>query len=100
MIEQLTREQAIEFHDSGAWKKLTLQQRAMFQMEQDKLCMPFDEFHKAVEATLDRPVWTHEFGLRRAHLLAEIRSLVPAPSMPEIMDLLPSDRTLVVGRGK
>lgn len=72
-MEQLTTEQAIAFHDSGAWQKWDAKTRALFQMEQACLCMPFGEFHKAVEDALGRPVWTHEFGLNRDGLLAELQ---------------------------
>ncbi len=69
---QLTKEQAIEFAENGAWKEMTFRQRAEFQMLQRLLCMPFDIFHGAVEKTLGRPVYTHEFGLNRDGLIAEI----------------------------
>ena len=77
-MEQLTTEQAIAFHDSGAWEKMTSQERAVFQMAQDKLCMPFGEFHKAVEEALGRPVWTHEFGLNRDGIRAELEGKATA----------------------
>lgn len=95
-MEQLTTEQAIALHDSGAWKKWDAKTRALFQMEQDKLCIPFGEFHKAVEEALGRPVWTHEFGLNREGLLAEMQGKATAPSFAEVLALLPADRTVVV----
>jgi len=98
-MEQLTTEQAIAFAESGAWQKLDAKALALFQMEQDKLCMPFGEFHKAVEETLGRPVWTHEFGLNRDGLLAEMQGKASAPSFAEILALLPADRTMVVAVG-
>ena len=95
-MEQLTTEQAIAFHDSNAWKTWDAKTRALFQMEQDCLCMPFDEFHKAVEEALGRPVWTHEFGLNREGLLAELQGKATAPSFADILALLPAERTVVV----
>lgn len=95
-MEQLTQEQAIAFHDSGAWKQMDAKDRALFQLEQDRLCMPFDEFHRAVEEALGRPVWTHEFGMNRAGLLAELRGKATAPSFADILAMLPADRTVVV----
>lgn len=97
-MEQLTREQAIAFHDSGAWQKWDAKTRALFQMEQDKLCMPFGEFQKAVEEALGRPVFTHEFGLNRAGLLSELQGKATAPSFADVLALLPTDRTVVVVR--
>lgn len=95
-MKQLTKEEAIQFAESRQWETMSLEQRALFQMEQDLLCMPFNIFHEAVQKTLNRPVFTHEFGLNRDGLLQELRGLVPAPSMWEVLDLLPPEKTLVV----
>ena len=96
-MEQLTREQAIAFHDSGAWREMTDRQRAAFQVEQDCLCMPFGTFHASVEAVLGRPVWTHEFGTsNRERLSREIAGVCGAPTLREILALLPKDKLLLV----
>jgi hypothetical protein len=34
--------------------------------------MPFDVFHEAVEKTIGRPVFTHEFGVNANGIRAEI----------------------------
>lgn len=62
--KQLTREEAIALDDSGWWKDKTAWEIAGFQLNQPRLCMPFDKFHEAVEAALGRPVWTHEFAVK------------------------------------
>lgn len=95
-MEQLTREQAIAFHDSGAWKRMSAKERAAFQMEQDKLCMPFSEFHSAIEETLGRQVFTHEFGLNRDGLRAEMEGKAKAPTLAEILAMLPAEKTVVL----
>lgn len=95
-MEQLTREQAIVFAENRAWQQLDTKARALFQMEQDRLCMPFEVFQKAVEETLDRPVFTHEFGLNKAGLLAELQGKALAPSLADILAMLPADKTVVV----
>lgn len=95
-MEQLTKEQAIAFADSGAWQKLDIRARAVFQMEQNRLCMPFGEFHKAVEEALGRPVFTHEFAMNRAGMLAELQGKASAPSFEEVLGMLPAERTVVV----
>jgi len=99
-MEQLTKEQAIEFYDSGAWKNMTSKERAAFQLEQDLLCMPFGEFHKAVEEALGRPVWTHEFGLNRDGLRDELAGKVGAPSFAEIISMLPAEKTTIIVKGE
>ena len=61
-MKQLNEQEAIEFHDSNAWKSMSHQELAEFQVNQPLLCVPFEKFHEAVEATLERPVYTHEFA--------------------------------------
>lgn len=95
-MTQLTKEQAMLFYDQRCWEPLTLRQRAEFQMMQDKLCMPFGVFHEAVEKTLGRPVFTHEFGLNRDGLTTELFDGAPPPSLEDIIKLLPQDKTIVL----
>lgn len=95
-MKQLTMDEAIALFESGEWKNWTSQQRAVFQIVQHKLCMPFGEFHKAVEQTLGRPVYTHEFGLNREALQRELAGTAGAPSMEEIIALLPADKTILL----
>ena len=75
-MQQLTREQAIAFYDEGAWKQMNHETRAKFQLEQDRLCMPFDVFQEAVQHTLGRPVFTHEFA-NRDFLIAQVKKATP-----------------------
>lgn len=77
-MSQLTREEAIEFHDSKKWESMTLHERAEFQLDQDKLCMPFDVFHEAVEKTIGRPVFTHEFGMNAERIKDEVHQAIIA----------------------
>ncbi len=96
-MQQMTREQAIAFHDSGAWRAMSQQTLALFQMTQDCLCVPFGTFHKAVEQTLGRSVFTHEFGLNRDGILAELQGKGEAPSFEEIIAMLPGEKLIVAG---
>lgn len=57
----MNKEQAIAMAESKWWEGKTAQEIAVFQLNEDLLCMPFNVFHKAVEEWLGRPVWTHEF---------------------------------------
>lgn len=92
-VIQLTEEQAIEFSESGAWKEMGLRQRAEFQILQGLLCMPFDVFHEAVEKTLDRPVYTHEFGhLGHNGLMAELFKGKEPPTLQEIIEMIPAEK--------
>jgi hypothetical protein len=94
-MKQLTREQAIAMHDSGAWRSWTDIERASFQMIQRCLCMPFDEFHKSLEAAIGRPVWTHELGLNHESLLRELAGIDGHPSMKQIIGLIPPEKLLI-----
>lgn len=95
MITQLTEAQAIEFHDSGAWERLPIAERAAFQLEQGRLCMPFSKFHEAIEHALGRPVWTHEFVFPD-RLRDEMAGRAAAPSFDQILALLPAGKTVIV----
>lgn len=96
---QLTQEEAIAFHDSGAWEALSFRQRAEFQMSQEKLCMPFSVLHEAVSEALGRSVWTHEFAFAD-NLRAELFGDRVAPTFDEIMALIPQEKLIVVRAGQ
>ena len=70
-MTQLTREQAVEFNESGAWRQMTAVDKARFQLEQEMVCMPIFEFHASLEFALGRSVFTHEFS-HNDKLLAEL----------------------------
>lgn len=95
MSDQLTRDQAIAFAESGAWKDMPMRERAVFQLNQDKLCMPFSAFHEAVEKATGRPVFTHEFA-DTARLLAEIAGDAVAPTFEQIIYMIPAEKRVVV----
>ena len=75
---------------------MSYRDRAMFQMFEPKLCMPFDVFHEAIEMTLDRPVFTHEFGLAPEAIKAELLGDREAPTLDEIVELIPADKRVLV----
>lgn len=95
-VIQLTKEQAIDFGNNHLWESLSLKQRAEFQMSQKLLCMPFNVFHEAVEKTLNRPVYTHEFGLNRDGLMAELFEGKEPPTLQEIIEMIPAEKRIVV----
>jgi hypothetical protein len=92
----MTSEQAIQLAESKFWEDLSLRQRAEFQLTEDMLCMPFEVFHEAVEKTLGRPVYTHEFTLNRDGLISELLGDRPAPSLEEIINLIPAEKRIIV----
>ena len=91
------KEAAIELAKSDHWDDKTYRERAEFQMIVEELSMPFSVFHEAIEKTLGRPVWTHEFGLNWEGIAAELFEGKPAPTMEEIMGLIPAEKRVVIG---
>ena len=91
----MTKNEAILKAQSGWWETATPEAIVDFQLYESRLCMPFDEYHKAIEKVFRRPVWTHEFADQKA-LQAEYEGRKRAPSMSEIIELLPTEKTIVV----
>lgn len=91
-MKQLTKEQALAFAENKLYEYLTKRQIAEFQLEQDRLCMPFDVFHEAIEKTLNRPVFTHEFGLSRDRLYNEVFGSRKRPELQDILKSIPQDK--------
>ena len=95
-MKQLTEQQAIAFYENKCYEGMTSQQIAEFQIEQDRLCVPFDVFHKAITEALGRPVYTHEFALNRDGLRKELRGEKEPPTLEEIINLIPEDKRIVI----
>lgn len=95
-MKQLTKEQAIAFCESKCYEKWSARQIVEFQMEQDRLCVPFDVFHKAIEETLGRPVFTHEFGLNYEGLRKELYGEKEPPTLEEIINLIHEDKRIII----
>ena len=91
----ITQEQAIALGESKFWEGMTHRQRAEFQMEAELLCMPFEVLHEAMEKTLGRPILTHEFADAKS-LRAELRGERPAPTLDEVLGLIPEDKRVIV----
>jgi hypothetical protein len=92
----MTKDEAIKLYASKFWETMTYEERAKFQMFEPLLCMPFNIFHEAIEKTLGRPVWTHEFGLNYDGLQKELLGQSPAPSMEDIINMIPEDKRMIV----
>jgi hypothetical protein len=91
----ITHEQAIALCKSGWWKDKTAQEVVRFQLFTDLLCMPFSDYHEAIEKALGRPVWTHEFAWPE-NLRAEFLKDKPAPTLDEIFGLIPEEKRIIL----
>lgn len=94
-MKQLTEEQAIQFLEAKLYKGMTYRQRAEFQVLQDRLCMPFNVFHKAITEALGRPVYTHEFAYRE-ELKNELYGEKPTPALEDILNLIPESKRIII----
>jgi len=61
-MKHLTRKQAIMLAKSGVYKTWSVDQVARFQISQERLCMDFDFYHRALELALGRSVLTTEIA--------------------------------------
>ena len=92
----IDKEVAIALGKSKFWEKMSYAERATYQLFTDKLCMPFDIFHEALQKTLLRPVYTHEFGLNYEGLQKELLGLKEAPTFEEIVNLIPEEKGILI----
>jgi hypothetical protein len=93
-MKQLTEKQAIKLGESEIWKNMTDEEIVKFQLFQNRLCMPFAEFHRAIEVVLKRSVFTHEFG--SDDLKKEYLKQKETPTFAEILNLIPKEKRLVI----
>ena len=59
---QLNRKEAIKIYDNEYCLNMSNREIFVFQISQDKLCIPFEVFQKSAQIALGRPVFTHEFA--------------------------------------
>jgi hypothetical protein len=84
----MTKQEAIAKAATGWWKTATAQEIVALQLYEERACMPFDEFHEAIEKALGRPVYTHEFGLNVSGLKAEFEKKRGPATLAEIVGQL------------
>ena len=90
------KELAVAYYDTEWWKDKSYPQIAEFQLFTAELCCPFDVFHEAVEKSLNRPVFTHEFGLNYDGICKEFLGEKEPPNMNEILSLIPKEKLIVI----
>ena len=95
-MKQVTEEEAIKIYESGIWKDWSDEDLVAFQLFQKRLCVPFNVFHRSIEKVLDRPIFTHEFGLNYNRLVAEYLGKNPKPSFEDIINLIPEEKRIVI----
>jgi len=94
ILPQLKRAQALKLAKSKEWEKWDDERIVRFQLYQDRLCMDFDRFHKAIEKVLGRPIWTHEFAQINLIRL-EYEGIRKKPTLGEIMGQIPREKLIL-----
>lgn len=97
---RITKEQAMGLYETKFWEKMTHEEIARFQLFTDLLCMPFPVLHEAVEKTLGRPVFSHEFGsagMLREELAGKEIGIDSTPTFEQIANMIPADKRIIVG---
>jgi len=95
ILNSIGKEAAIAMAESKWWESRTPREIIEFQLFTTELAMPFDKLHEAIEAALGRPVWTHEFAFLE-QLQQEFLGTRAAPSMDDIINLIPEEKRLLV----
>jgi uncharacterized protein YukE len=72
-ITQLTEEQAIALYHSNKWQTWDAKTRAVFQLQQDRICMPAKVFRQAVSEALSRSIEMQDIDLDRYVMLQELQ---------------------------
>lgn len=91
----MDKQTAIDLAKSNWWEKKYPEAVALAQLEEPLLCMPWEIFHKTVEEVLKRSVYTHEFADPEL-LIKEIRGQRLPPTVEELLEQLPKDKTIIV----
>jgi len=95
-IVSIGQHNAIALAECKWWQGKTYKELANFQMNVAELTMPFDIFHEAIEKTLGRPVYTHEFGFNPEGLRAELAGEQHRPCLREIIEMIPEDKGIII----
>jgi len=95
-MKQLTKKQAEELGKSGVWETWSDEEVVKVQLFQKRHCVGIPKFSAALSKILGRPVLTHEIAYNIEGLQNEYLKKAPAPTMDEILNLVPKKRRILV----
>jgi hypothetical protein len=90
--QSIGRARAVTLYENQWWLGRSAREIAKFQLCTVELCLPFEIFHRALEAALERSVWMHEFGFNVDGLIQEFLDERDPPTLEEILALIPPDK--------
>ncbi|MSU51213.1 MAG: hypothetical protein EXS37_19350 [Opitutus sp.] len=91
--KSIGRRRAIALVETKWWLVRSPRQIARVQLFTVEQCVPFDVFHRAMEVSLGRPVWIHEFGLSLENLIQEFLGERDEPTLEEIFAAVPEGKS-------
>jgi hypothetical protein len=94
--QSIGKKQAIAMAESKWWKGKTPEEIVWFQLFTAELAMDFGDFQEALEKALGRPVFTHELGMNLDGIMDEFLGKKPAPTLEEILGLIPAEKRIVM----
>jgi len=94
--QSIGKDRAIELAKSCWWHGKPDKDVARFQLFTEELCMDFGDFQSALERAVGRPVFTHELVLNFDGLAEELLNGGPAPTLEQIINLIPEDKRIIL----
>ncbi len=71
----MTKEEAIELYETNWWESKSAYEIVKFQLYEPLLCMPIDQFDKAVQEVLGMSIWSFEFNSNFETIKKEFKEL-------------------------
>lgn len=94
-MRQLSKQEAIQLGQSEWWKDTNQLSIATFQVTQDALCCPIKVYKSALNAVLNRVVFTSELS-KPELLINEMNKDKKPPTFEEIISMLPANKTAFI----
>ena len=95
-MKQLTKKEACAFFDNKCYEGWSNRDIAVFQLHQERLCMPFEVFGLSLESELKRGISAMEYVFGSDGLKKELMKDQPVPELEYFMGLIPKEKRELV----
>ncbi len=97
----MTEKQALALIETRFWEDMSDRDIAVFQLWEDRLCMPFDVFHDAVCKTLGSQMWDLSLAMHRNGIKRLLLKKIQRKSLAreDILALIPESKRVLCGIG-